>query len=243
MENLTRRDWLLSYGLAVLAGFFLVLTVNFSAIFERMFPEKEETIISVDGFAESIEDNDAAYMIMEISRGFADSQQAALKEVSSKFERFEAFIKASGAGTITGSGTPTMSSDVVMIGSKKAIEYRALIMFTLKISDLTKINEIIRKAAEIEVTNSKDLRFSLTDKKRKEISQKLFEPALADGLERAKAEAKRRGLKLKSNVPRIVTSSDGYLAPPEQCRLVDPLDVTEQKGKYIYRVQLEFVAE
>lgn len=242
MENLTRRDWLLSYGLAALAGLFLVLTVNFGAIFERMFPEKTESIISVDGYAESIEDNDSAHMMMEISRGFADSQQAALKEVSSKFERFEAFIKASGAGTITGSGTPTMSSDVVMIGSKKAIEYRALIMFTLKISDLTKINEIIRKAAEIEVTNVKDLRFSLTDKKRKEISQKLFEPALADGLERAKAEAKRTGLKLKSNVPRIVTSSDGYLAS-EECRLVDPLDVTEQKGKYTYRVQLEFVAE
>jgi uncharacterized protein YggE len=243
MENLTRRDWLLSYGLAVLAGLFLVLTVNFGAIFERMFPEKAETIISVDGFAESTEDNDSAYMMMEISRGFADSQQAALKEVSSKFERFEAFIKASGAGTITGSGTPSMSSDVVMIGSKKAIEYRALIMFTLKISDLTKINEILRKAAEIEVTNAKDLRFSLTDKKRKEISQKLFEPALADGLERAKAEAKRRGLKLKSNVPRFVTGFDGYLAVPEQCRLIDPLVVTEQKGDYTYRVQLEFVAE
>lgn len=243
MENLTRREWLLSYGLAVLAGLFLVLTVNFGGIFYRIFPEKEETIISVDGFAESTEDNDSAYIMMEISRGFADSQQAALKEVSSKFERFEAFIKSSGAGMITGSGTPSMSSDVVMIGSKKAIEYKASIGFGLKISDLTKINEILRKAAEIEVTSVGDLKFSLTDKKRKEISQKLFEPALADGLERAKAEAKRRGLKLKSNAPRLVTSSDGYLALPEQCQIVDPQDVTEQKGKYTFIIKLEFVAE
>lgn len=263
MENLTRRDWLLSYGLAVLAGLFLVLTVNFWGILERVFPRKDETTIHVRGEATSTEDSDLATIYFEISRDLAESQQSALKEVSTKYERFQAFVKSSGAGTIKGS-TPTMSSDVVMIGSKKAFQYKATQEFTLQVSDLSKVNEILRKAAEFEISYVGSLQFGLSDEKKAATKQKLFEPALADALEKAKVQAKESGLKLKSNSPKFAKIDDGVLAPEPDVEVVvassehdahsdastsddppldDPQPSAEQKKKMHFRIKLKFAAE
>jgi len=258
MESLTRREWLLSYGLAVLAGVFLVLTVHFWGILKIVFPSKEETTIDVRGEATSTEDSDLATIYFEISRDLAESQQSALKEVSDKYERFESFVKSSGAGTIKGL-TPTMSSDVVMIGSKKAIQYKARQEFTLLVSDLSKVNEILRKAAEFEISYVGSLKFGLSDEKKAATKQKLFEPALADALEKAKVHAKESGLKLKSNSPMFAKIDDGVLAPELDDLMAvtssehdahsdastsdDPQPSAEQKKKMHFSINLKFAAE
>jgi uncharacterized protein YggE len=184
------------YIMTILAGIFLVLAVNFQAAVSFLTAGASDSL-EASGSATSMEKADISKIRMEISRNLADSQQAALKEVSQKSERLNSFIATLNGVKLLGS-TPSMSNDIIMVGTKKAVNYSAQQSLMIYVTDFSQHQAILKKAAELEISSISPVYFGLTAEKIGAIDEKLLAASLNDALENGKKMARDMGGKLGS---------------------------------------------
>jgi uncharacterized protein YggE len=183
------------YVIALIAGFFLVLAVNFSEVVGLW--KQEGITIEVDGGVSSTEKADISRIRVTVARELADSQQAALREISQKAQGLKAFVEGLKGTRVVGS-TPVMENSVVMIGSKKAVNYRAEQNFTVYISDFSQHDAILRKAAELEISSTSSVEFGFSQAKVSAVREALLAESLRDALAKATVKAKDSHAKLGS---------------------------------------------